>query len=226
DPAENQLEVPAGTQRHAVTGLVNGTTYQFAVSAIARATYHVAISVYDNTPERHESVLSPPASLALGEDAESGLSGVLSATAAPLEAFPPLTDEDACFIATAAFGSKQAADVEILREFRDRHLLTNAPGRWLVARYYALSPPAARWLDAHPALKPAVRMLLKPFVIGALVALELGALGLAVLAATCAAAVAVLVRRRAAAGCGAALAAAACATWLSLGPSPVRAEDA
>src|SRR5690606_27432350 len=105
DPTENRLEVPAGTQRHAVTGLANGTTCQLAVSAIARATYHVAVSVYDSTPERHESVLSPPASLALGEDAESALSGVLSATAAPLEAFPPLTDEDACFIATAAFGS-------------------------------------------------------------------------------------------------------------------------
>ena len=228
DPTENRLEVPAGTQRHAVTGLANGTTYQLAVSAIARATYHVAVSVYDNTPERHESVLSPPASLALGEDAESALSGVLSATAAPLEAFPPLTDEDACFIATAAFGSKHAADVEILRAFRDRHLLTNALGRWIVARYYALSPPAARWLDAHAAWKPAVRMMLKPAVIFALVSLEHGKLGLALLAAACAAAVAAFVRRRrrrAAARCAAGLAVVTCTTGLALAPSPAEAQD-
>src|SRR5690606_1352824 len=230
----------------AVTGLVNGTTYQFAVSAIARATYHVAVSVYDNTPQRHESVLSPPASLAVGEDAESALSGVLTATPAPLDAYPPLTDEDACFIATAAFGSKHAADVEILRAFRDRHLLTNAPGRWLVERYYAMSPPAARWLERHAAWKPAVRIALKPVVIVALVALEGGALGLAGLAAAGAAAAAFMARRgavrirpaavpppgaariraaRARAASGAALIALASAAGLSSLPSPAAAQD-
>lgn len=196
DPAENNVEVPAGTTQHVVTGLANGTTYRFAVSAVARATYHVAVSVYDNTPERHESELSPPASLAIGDDAESAPSAALTATPAPLEAFPPLTDNDACFIATAAFGSKDAADVEILRAFRDRYLSTNAAGRWLVARYYALSPPAARWLERHAAWKPAVRIMLKPAVLVALVALEGGKAALAMLVAAAAAGLALVLRRR------------------------------
>ncbi len=196
DPAENRVEVPAGTTQHVVTGLANETTYQFAMSAVSRATYHVAVSVYDNTPQRHESVLSPPASLAIGDDAESALSNVLSATPAPLDAFPPLADDDACFIATAAFGSKHAADVEILRAFRDRFLLSNAAGRWLVTRYYALSPPAARWLERHAELKPAVRIMLKPAVLVALVALEGGGAGLTVLAAAGVTGLALALRRR------------------------------
>lgn len=197
DVAENRVEVPAGTTQHTVTGLVNDTTYQFAVSAVSRATYHVAVSVYDNTPQRHESVLSPPASLALGEDAESAPSAVLSATPAPLVAYPPLADGDSCFIATAAFGSKHAADVEILRAFRDRHLLQNAAGRWLVSRYYALSPPAARWLDRHAAWKPVVRIVLKPVVLVALVALEGGKAGSMLVAAGAAWLALALWRRRA-----------------------------
>lgn|GEM_PF-875989 len=177
DPGEQSVDVPGGTEQHVVTGLENGTTYRFAVSAIARATYHVAVSVYDNTPQQNESVLSPPASVALGDEAESPISNALAATPSPIDAYPPLSDRDECFIATAAFGSKHAADVEILRAFRDRFLMTHPAGRWLVARYYAASPPAARWLDEHAEWKPVVRALLKPAVAVALVALEGGVLG-------------------------------------------------
>ena len=171
DVTENRVDVEGATSL-TVAPLANGTTYRFAASAISRATYHVAVSVVDNSSSRNESVLSPPSSIALGDDAESELSAELTATPNPIEAFPPLPDEDECFIATAAFGSKHAADVEVLRAFRDRFLLPHALGRGLVWAYYAASPRAARFIERHPSTKPAVRAMLKPFVLAARAALE------------------------------------------------------
>jgi DNA-binding beta-propeller fold protein YncE len=71
-----------------------------------------------------------------------------------------------CFIATAAYGSPMAEEVQALREFRDLHLLTNGPGRALVAAYYRLSPPLAAWLRQHDGARAAVRWALGPVVFG------------------------------------------------------------
>jgi len=70
----------------------------------------------------------------------------------------------ACFVATAAFGSPMAAQVDTLRSFRDRYLLPNAPGRDFVAWYYQNGPVGAAWMEAHPASKPLVRLALYPAV--------------------------------------------------------------
>ena len=40
-----------------LTGLVNGTTYRIAVSALNQAIYHVAVTAVDNTQNRNESAL-------------------------------------------------------------------------------------------------------------------------------------------------------------------------
>lgn len=71
-----------------------------------------------------------------------------------------------CFVATAAFGSPLAAEVDVLRRFRDRFLLTHAPGRALVAAYYRHGPAAADWLRVHPRARSVVRFLLTPIVKG------------------------------------------------------------
>ena len=72
-----------------------------------------------------------------------------------------------CLIATAAFGSPLAWEVATLRRFRDRALLTNAPGRLLVRGYYRLSPPLARAVASQPLLAAGVRALLGPVAFGA-----------------------------------------------------------
>ncbi len=58
-----------------------------------------------------------------------------------------------CFIATAAFGSADALQVQVLREFRDRYLLTNRPGRGFVTAYYRHSPRLAAAIEGRPALR-------------------------------------------------------------------------
>lgn len=70
-----------------------------------------------------------------------------------------------CFIATAAYGSYLHPQVQILRDFRDTRLLTNAPGRAFVALYYRLSPPVADFIAQHAALRLLVRLLLTPVVL-------------------------------------------------------------
>ena len=70
-----------------------------------------------------------------------------------------------CFIATAAYGSYLHPKVAELRTFRDRYLLTNAPGRLFVACYYRLSPPVARVIARHEWMMAGVRAGLTPVVL-------------------------------------------------------------
>jgi len=69
-----------------------------------------------------------------------------------------------CFIATAAFGSYLHPQVQVLRTFRDNHLLTNTPGRVFVAAYYRLSPPLADFISRHEIFRLLVRLLLTPVI--------------------------------------------------------------
>ncbi len=172
--AENQIDA-GNVTTFTVPSLANGTFYQFAVTTLTRATYFVAVTARDSTQNLNESVLSEERSIQVGTPDEAPLSNELSARPERTAAYPTLTDEGGCFIATAAYGADWHAEVQALRDFRDRYLLGNAAGRWFVARYYELSPSAADYIREHPILKPLVRFMLTPLVIAALFMLGSGA---------------------------------------------------
>jgi len=65
----------------------------------------------------------------------------------------------ACFIATAAYGTPTAEQIDVLREFRDVVLLENSVGSEFVALYYQLSPPVADFIAGNSFLKTVVREL-------------------------------------------------------------------
>jgi hypothetical protein len=69
-----------------------------------------------------------------------------------------------CFIATAAYGTALARELEPLRAVRDRALLPNPLGRLAVASYYALSPPLARAIASDERLRAGARALIAPLV--------------------------------------------------------------
>lgn len=52
-----------------------------------------------------------------------------------------------CFIATAAYGTPQAKEIDQLRDFRDTVLLQSTVGTLFVKLYYRLSPPVADWIS-------------------------------------------------------------------------------
>jgi uncharacterized delta-60 repeat protein len=71
---------------------------------------------------------------------------------------------DACFIATAAYGSKLHNYVKILRNFRDKYLMPSKIGRKIVDIYYKYSPFVADLIAKHKVLKIAVRISLLPMI--------------------------------------------------------------
>jgi len=72
---------------------------------------------------------------------------------------PPPSGSGGCFIATAAYGTSTAKQIDVLREFRDMVLLKNTIGSQFVALYYQFSPPVADFIAGNELLRTLVREL-------------------------------------------------------------------
>lgn len=69
-----------------------------------------------------------------------------------------------CFIATAAYGTPLAQDINALRGVRDTYLLNNVLGAAFVDTYYRTSPVVADWVSRYPMVASGVRLVLAPVV--------------------------------------------------------------
>jgi len=70
-----------------------------------------------------------------------------------------------CFIATAAYGTPLAEELDVLRNFRDTVLLRNEFGSWLVSQYYRFSPRAGSAISKHEVSRIFIReAIIKPIV--------------------------------------------------------------
>ena len=67
-----------------------------------------------------------------------------------------------CFIATATYASLAAEELDVLRTFRDRYLLTNSAGTALVKVYYRHSPAVATTIARNVTLRTITRVVLTP----------------------------------------------------------------
>ncbi len=164
---------------YTLSGLTNNARYWIAVTAFARpALYSEVTASYNVTGGSgigpgigYESAYSIESHAFFGDIVSGPTSTPILGLPEMLVPYPNLPNTG-CFIATAAYGSRDSFAVEVLREFRDRYLQTNAAGRAFISWYYSTSPPAARFITEHPALKPVVRIALVPFVAGALLLTE------------------------------------------------------
>ena len=178
-PGETLDVVITGANLYGATEVYFGpwiTVNNFNVASSTQITASITLDIYEATPK------TAPANVEVFTP-----TGVATLNGGFI-INPP--KEGLCFIATAAYGTPMAPQIEVLRDFRDQCLLANPVGEALVDFYYKASPPIAEFIAEHPSLKPIVRTGLVPVVAMSTVAVnttlaeKIAILGLLVLVST------------------------------------------
>ncbi len=94
---------------------------------------------------------------------------IIAGVCSDAEAAPDVEVVDsACLIATAAFGSELAPQVQYLRDFRDNRIMSTAAGSSFMnafnSVYYSFSPHVAEYERGQPWLQQAVRVAVYPLL--------------------------------------------------------------
>jgi hypothetical protein len=93
---------------------------------------------------------------------------IFSITIGGSQPTPPAQPKSGCLIATAAFGSELAPQVQFLREYRDNTIMTTVAGSSFLNAfntvYYSFSPTVADAERTHPLLQETVRVGIFPLL--------------------------------------------------------------
>ena len=77
-------------------------------------------------------------------------------------------DDSGCLIATAAYGTELAPQVQMLREIRDNTLFSTASGTAFMSGfntlYYSFAPTVSDWERESPMFKEAVKVMITPML--------------------------------------------------------------
>jgi len=113
--------------------------------------YYVALTAYDISDNE--------------SDFSNEVSGVSNPDPPPVETRSGDDySEWGCFIATAAYGSYLNPHVKILRDFRDKFLISNSLGRKFVDLYYQYGPRVAKHIEKYGFLQFLIRQALLPLI--------------------------------------------------------------
>lgn len=147
DPSDYNSEWIHSTPRAAWTGTPQ-TGGPFTIPAAGASAFQVTSNVSSGDYHIKAYFSKVGANQPVGAIAETDFSVATS------------TPPGGCFIATAAFGSPMASQVQLLRMLRDRILLPAGAGRAFVKWYYGWSPRAAAWLRGHSLSRKVTRTAL------------------------------------------------------------------
>jgi hypothetical protein len=173
-PNSGTLAKTVSVNHARIEGLTNGTLYYFSVRALNQPKFYAAVKSTDENPvlaTSPASEMSEADAVTYGTAGVGRLSAEVTSIPQPLVAFPPLDDAGGCFIATAAYGSSLAPQVDILRAFREHYLRPYRPGRAVIRLYETWSPPLADAIRSSDALRFVVKAVLWPIVVSAWIAL-------------------------------------------------------
>lgn len=138
-----------GAWTEIVSSTTNDGSYDWTVPDTPSSSCLVKVAETDDTPSDVSDALFTIKKSSSGGDGNGSDDGVPGKK---------------CFIATAAYSSPSHPHLNILRQFRDRFLLTTPQGCLFVHFYYKYSPSAAAFVAKHKNLRAAVRIAIFPLV--------------------------------------------------------------
>ena len=135
---------------HTSEGIINGFKYEFPQDGL----YNIQIDA--------EGILFTPI------PKESAIFDILVGEAIAQPSTPSEEEGGGCLIATAAYGSELAPQVQMLREIRDNQLMNTESGSAFMTTfneaYYSFSPIIADYERENPLFKEAVKLTITPML--------------------------------------------------------------